>query len=97
MDNMFSIEALVTLSGASFLVYLIVSYTKRYIPFATDLYAVCISFPILLLAQFAAGASWNSWVVWFLAFANSWLVAATAGKANDKALDEAAKQILDNQ
>ena len=91
MDNLFTVEALATLAGASYLVYLIVAYTKAYVKIPTDLYAVGVSFVVLLAAQFALGASVGDWVVYFLSLANGFLVAASAGKANDKAIDTAKK------
>lgn len=90
--NLFTIQALATLAGASYLVYLVVAYTKAYVPVPTDLYAVSVGFIVLLLAQFGLGASPTNWVVYFLALANGFLVAASAGKANDKAIDEEAKK-----
>ncbi len=92
MDNLFTVEALATLAGASYLVYLVVAYTKTYVPVPTDLYAVCVGFVVLLLAQIGLGASPANWLVYFLSLANGFLVAASAGKANDKAVDEHEKR-----
>lgn len=92
MDNLFTVEALATLAGASYLVHLMVAYTKTYVPMPTDLYAVLVGFVVLLLAQFGLGADPTSWVVYFLALANGFLVASSAGKANDKAIDENEKK-----
>jgi len=91
VDNLFTVEALATLAGASYLVYLIVAYTKSYVKIPTDIYAVGVGFVVLLAAQFALGASPGDWVVYFLSLANGFLVAASAGKANDKAVDTAKK------
>lgn len=94
-DNLFTVEALATLAGASFLVYLVVAYTKSLIPkkIPTDLYAVFIGFAVILLAEFGLGASPSNWVVYFLAACNGFLIAATAGKMNDKAIDEDQKKL----
>lgn len=89
-ENLFTWEALATLSGAALLTYLIVQYTKnlidRILPIPTDLYAVLISALILVLAQLATGANPLDWRVYALSAANGFLVAATAGKLNDAAL-----------
>lgn len=90
MDNLFTWEVISTLAGASAITYLIVSYTKRTIDIfwpkwlGTDLYAVLISFLILLAASgFANPPLTLSGVV--LALFNAFLVAAASGKMNDKA------------
>ena len=90
MDKLFTWEVIGTLAGASAIAYLIVSYTKRAIDtfwpkwLGTDIYAVLISFLILLAATgFNSGKlTWSNVV---LALFNAFLVAATAGKMNDKA------------
>ncbi|MGE5484697.1 MAG: hypothetical protein ACM3X4_06750 [Ignavibacteriales bacterium] len=95
-DTMFSPDTLATLGGASFLTYLVVAYTKTYVQrllkLTTDVYAVLVGFVVVLLAQFALGANPADWVTYFLSAANGFLVAAAAGKMNDKAVDEHEKQ-----
>ncbi len=73
------------------MVYMIVAYTKALVPIKTDLYAVLVSIVVVLAAQLAVNADPTDWRVYFLAAANGFLVAATAGKMNDKAIDENAK------
>ncbi len=91
-DRLFTVDTLATLGGASFLTYLVVAYTKAYIQKATglttDIYSVIVGFLVVILAQFAMGASPLNWVVYFLSTANGFLVAAAAGKMNDKAIAE---------
>lgn len=86
-DTLFTWEALATLAGAALLVYLVVAYTKslvdRIAHVPTDLYAVLVGTVILILAQLALGADASDWRIYALAFANGFLVAATAGKFND--------------
>lgn len=95
-DRLFTVETLATLGGASFLTYLVVAYTKTYVEkmlgLTTDVYSVIVGFVVVLLAQFAMGASPLNWVVYFLSVANGFLVAAAAGKMNDKAIDEYERQ-----
>lgn len=96
-DRLFDPEALTTLAGAASLTYLVVSYTKscvqRLFGICTELYAVFVATVILLLAQLAAGANPRNWVVYFLSAANGFLVAAAAGKMNDKAVAEYQKKL----
>ncbi len=93
-DNLFSWETLMTLSGAAMITFLIVLYTGRIIDdckwwkWGTDLYAALWAFIILVAANIAAGASYMDWKMYALAFFNSFLVAASAGKLRDKSLDE---------
>lgn len=95
-DALFSWEMLGTLAGAAAVTYLIVAYTKNFIsrlfPLGTDLYAVVIGFVVLLCASLATGQP-CSWQLIMLCLFNGFLVAATAGKMNDKALDEEARKI----
>ena len=90
-DTLFTIEALATLAGASYLVLLIVSYTKQYVKLPTAIYAVLISFSVLVPAQIGTGANPKDWRVYFLSLANAFLVASLAGKANDEAVRQAPK------
>ncbi|NPV69290.1 MAG: hypothetical protein HPY55_01435 [Firmicutes bacterium] len=95
-DKLFTVETLATLGGASFLTYLVVAYTKTLVQKAlgitTDIYSVIVGFIVVLLAQFAMGASPFNWIVYFLSVANGFLVAAAAGKMNDKAITEYEKR-----
>jgi hypothetical protein len=91
-DKLFTIEALATLAGASYLVFLVVSYTKQYVKLPTAIYAVMVSFAVLLPAQIGTGAPINDWKVYFLSLANAFLVASLAGKANDEAVRQAPKE-----
>jgi len=90
--KLFTWEALSALGGASLLTYLVVLYTKELIArlapsLPTAIYAVLVASFILTLAQLAVGASVMDWRVFALAFANGFLVAATAGHMNEKALN----------
>lgn len=90
-DTLFTIEALATLAGASYLVFLVVSYTKKYVKLPTAIYSVIVSFAVLLPAQLGTGADVKDWRVYFLSLANAFLVASLAGKANDEAVKQAPK------
>ncbi len=96
-DSLFTWTNIATLAGASFLTFLIVAYTKnpvdRFWPkiLGTDLYAVLVGFIILSLAALATGQP-ITWATFVLAFFNGFLVAATAGKMNDKTLAEKEKK-----
>jgi len=96
MDKLFTWEAIATLTGSATLVYFIVAYTKRpmdkLLPklmkvLGTDLYAVFWAFIILMIATavILGGLTWASAA---LAFFNAFIVAAAAGKMNDKAVSE---------
>ena len=95
-DSLFSWDALVTLSGAAMLTFLITLYTTRLIEsrwkWGTDLYAVGWAFIILTLANIANGASFRDWRLYALAFFNSFLIAAAAGKLRDKSISEAERR-----
>ena len=96
MDKLFTWEGIATLTGAATLVYFIIAYTKRpldkLIPkvmevLGTDLYAVLWAFIVLLIAT-AVIVKNLTWAAVALAFFNSFVVAAAAGKMNDKAVEE---------
>lgn len=91
-ENLFSWEALVTLSGASMLTFLITLYTRRVVEgwwkWGTDFYAVLWGFIILTIANLAMGVDPANWRLYVMAFFNSFLIAAAAGKLNDKAITE---------
>lgn len=100
MDKLFTWEAIATLTGAATLVYFIIAYTKgpvdKLIPnvmkvLGTDLYAVLWAFIVLLVATavITGGLTWSSAA---LAFFNAFIVAAAAGKMNDKAVSENQKK-----
>lgn len=95
MDSLYNWSMLGTLAGASAIAYLIVAYTKNAVDkfwpkiLGTDLYAVFVSFIVLLAAWIATTeiTSWQGVVsMIFLAFFNAFLVAAAAAKMNDKAI-----------
>ena len=92
-DSLFTFQALATLAGASLLTYLVVQNTKSWIPVATGLYAVVIGAVVLTLAQLATGSSPSDWRVYVLSIFNGFLVAATAGKINDVALNPPAPKL----
>lgn len=83
----FTWQALGAIGGASLLTFYIVQYTKNIVPIHTDLYAVIISYFVLLSAQFATGASASDWRVYMLTFANSFLVAAAAAQIQIKSVN----------
>lgn len=91
MDSgqLFTWETLGTIGSASLLVFFIVQYTKdsliRYLKFIpTDLYAVIVSFFILLAAGAADGQDVFDWKVYVLAFFNSFVVASTSAQIYTK-------------
>lgn len=92
-DTLFTWHALVTLSGAAMLTFLIVLYTSRVIDswwkWGTDLYAVAWGFIILAVAGIATGSNPLDWRLYALAFCNAFLIAAAAGKLRDKSVSEA--------
>lgn len=100
-DSLFTFDYLSSLAGASFLTYLIVQYTKRYVDsfykFSTDLYAVFVGFAVLLLTQLAQGNSWLDWKVYVLSFFNGFLIALASGKVNDMAFNPPAPKDYDVQ
>lgn len=91
-DTLFTWQALVTLSGAAMLTFLIVLYTSRVIDswwkWGTDLYAVVWGFIILTVAGIASGGNVLDWRLYVLAFFNAFLIAAAAGKLRDKSVAE---------
>lgn len=101
MNELFTWDALTTLAGAAALTFLIVAYTRRLVDLVwpdrvgTDLYAVLIASIILVLATAARTAAQGRWLTWqeaVLALFNGFLVAAAAGKINDKAIWERDRQ-----
>ncbi|HYE83251.1 MAG TPA: hypothetical protein VEG39_13940 [Clostridia bacterium] len=105
MDKLFTWEAIATLTGAATLVYFIVAYTKRPLDkllpklmgaIGTDLYAVFWAFIVLLVATtvITGGLTWASVA---LALFNAFIVAAAAGKMNDKAVYEAKQSERDTK
>ena len=97
-DVFFTWDSLATLASSSLLCFLIVSYTKRFVDpiwkAGTDFYAVCVGTIIVLVTSAAQGESFTAANV-LLAVFNGFLVAATAGKLNDKVLKE--REHKDNQ
>lgn len=97
-NNLFSWTTLMTLSGAAMITFLIVLYTGRIIDdckrwkWGTDLYAAFWAFVILVVANVASGGNCKDWTMYVLAFFNSFLVAASAGKLRDKSLYEAERK-----
>src|SRR5262245_17125448 len=94
MDGqLFTWETLSALGGASLLTFFVVQYTKGLIDrifgglLPTDIYAVLVSFVILLLSQLATGADGTDWRMYALSLANSFLVAAAAGQIQNKAMN----------
>ncbi len=77
--------------------FLIVLYTSRVVDslgwkWGTDLYAAAWAFIILVIANIATGGDYGDWRVYGLAFFNSFLVAASAGKLRDKSIKEKEKK-----
>jgi len=83
-----------TLSGAAMITFLIVLYTGRILDdckwwkWGTDLYAALCAFVVLVVASLASGENYRDWTMYALAFFNSFLVAASAGKLRDKSIIE---------
>lgn len=79
--------------------FLMVLYTSRLVNsfkwykfIGTDIYAAAWAFVILVIANIATkDGAYSDWRIYALAFFNSFLVAASAGKLRDKSLDEANK------
>lgn len=71
--------------------FLITSYSKRIVDkfwrWGTDLYAVIVGSTVVLLSLIATEQMFN-WQIVALSIFNGFLVAATAGKLNDKTLQE---------
>lgn len=97
MDELYSWQYIGTLAGAAMITYLIVAYTKRAVDawwppaLGTDLYAVLVAWLVLLAAMGAQGELSGLLSVVLCLF-NGFLVAAAAGKLNDKAISEAERQ-----
>ena len=77
--------------------FLIVLYTGTFVTtswwkWGTDLYAALQAFIVLSVANIASGVDCTDWRMYVLAFFNSFLVAASAGKLRDKALAEKTKK-----
>lgn len=93
MDTLFTWDVVGTLAGAAAITYFIVAYTKRFVDafwpkeLGTDLFAVVVGFLVLLAATAAIGER-LTWASVVLALFNGFLVAAAAGKMNDKAVGE---------
>ena len=90
-ESLFTWESLSAIGGASLLTFFIVQYTKglvdqimQWLP--TDVYAVVVSFFILIVAQLAKDADWTDWKLYVLSLANAFLVAAAAGQMHQKVL-----------
>jgi hypothetical protein len=94
-SELFTLQALAGLAGASFLTYLFVQYTKKSLDkvlrIPTDIYAVIVAFLILDLAQIGLGMNFLDFRVHFLSLANAFLVAAAAAKMNDVAANPPGK------
>ena len=97
MENMYNWNTLTTLAGASALVFLIVSYTKRWANtwwpkvLGTDMYVVAVSCVILISTTLVTNWPPSAAKV-VLALFNSFLVAAAAGKMSDKTISESNKK-----
>mgnify|MGYP001338009144 CR=1 FL=1 len=96
--QMFTWTALLTIGGASLLTFYIVQYSKALIDRAlgcwnipTDVYAVAVAWGVLLAAEFATGALAGDWRIYFLSFANAFLVAAAAGMIQVKSVNPPGK------
>jgi hypothetical protein len=93
-QQLFTWAALLTIGGASLLTFYIVQYTKVLVDrltarwgIPTDVYAVLIAWLVLLAAQFATGSPMGDWRIYFLAFANAFLVAAAAAQMQIKSIN----------
>lgn len=92
-ESLFTLSSLVTLPGAAWATYLIVSYTNRFIDrimpkaIGTDLYAVIVGFVILLTASWVLNGCVTLETV-MLSLFNGFLVAAVSGKLADKSREK---------
>jgi hypothetical protein len=91
--QLFTWMALLTIGGASLLTFYIVQYTKMLVDrltarwgIPTDVYAVLVAWIVLLAAQFATGGPMDDWRIYFLSFANAFLVAAAAAQMQIKSI-----------
>lgn len=102
MDTLLTWDTLATLAGASGIVLLIVGYTKRFADnwtwvkkIGTDMYAVIISCIVIYSASIATNFP-NTWTMFIsqlgLCMFNAFVVAAAAGKMNDKAISTQKKE-----
>jgi 4-hydroxybenzoate polyprenyltransferase len=87
LNSLFNWEILATFIGAVTMVYIIVSQTKKYIPFSTDLYGALVAALILFGAGVAQGEA-ITWQMILLCIFNGFIVQLAAGKMNDKAITE---------
>lgn len=98
VDTLFTWQTLIVLGGAAMSTFLIVLYTGRLIEswwkIGTDLYAVLWAWIILIVSNIATGGNYLDWRLYLLAFFNSFLVAAAAGKLRDKSITE--KEVRQN-
>jgi hypothetical protein len=89
--QLFSWDTLMTITGASLLVFLIVQYTKstidRYTSIPTDIYTVVISFCVLVIGQAGKGVNMFDWKVYAMAFFNAFIVASTSSHVFAKSLN----------
>ncbi|MBB6729526.1 hypothetical protein [Cohnella zeiphila] len=90
--QLFTWESLSAIGGASLLTFFVVQYTKGLVDriaswLPTDVYAVGVSFLILLLAQIAKGADSADWRLYVLSFANAFLVASAAAQLHNKVIN----------
>ncbi|MGI6711915.1 MAG: hypothetical protein ACOX4L_04160 [Bacillota bacterium] len=83
-----SYESLSNLVGLSLLVYLIVQYTKNYIPdrIPTDIYAIFVGTGVIIISQVAQGTSLRDWSMYLFSLFNGFFAAVLAGKIKDIAL-----------
>jgi hypothetical protein len=83
-----SFEGLSNLAGLSLLVYLIVQYTKDYIParIPTDIYAIFVGTGVIIFSQVAQGTSPRDWNMYLFSLFNGFFAAVMAGKIKDIAL-----------
>lgn len=91
-SQLFTWKSLTTIGSASLLCFLIVSYTKRLVSkffkwVPTDVYALVVSFVILVISQLATTPNvMYDWRIYVLAFFNSFIVAASSAHIHNKAL-----------
>lgn len=95
MDNAVLItwDYLKTISGAAFMTFLIVQYTKnlldqyKWLKVPTDVYAVLVAYVVYLTSQLSGDVDAYDWKVYVLSFFNAFIISMVAGQLLNKAIN----------
>jgi len=89
--QLFTWESLATVSSSALLVFLFVQYTKavvdKYVNIPTDIYAIAVSFTVVISTQAAIGSNMHDWKVYVLSFFNSFIIASTSAHLHAKTIN----------